>query len=84
MSLSIPSLLNAVPFRIDCATWNSFTPRHVKNANIFVDVDLTLVDANGKLEGEDALRLLHDEGVICSSGLRLGRIIVGRWPTSTG
>ncbi|MFO1461340.1 MAG: hydrolase [Verrucomicrobiota bacterium] len=36
----------------------------MKNANIFVDVDLTLVDANGKLlEGaRDALRLLHDEG----------------------
>jgi phosphoglycolate phosphatase-like HAD superfamily hydrolase len=36
----------------------------VKNANIFVDVDLTLVDSNGKLlEGAvDALRKLHASG----------------------
>jgi hypothetical protein len=36
----------------------------MKNANIFVDVDLTLVDAHGKLlEGaRDALQRLRDEG----------------------
>ena len=36
----------------------------MKNANIFVDVDLTLVDSNGKLlEGAvDALRKLHASG----------------------
>lgn len=36
----------------------------MKNANVFVDVDLTLVDANGKLlEGaRDGLRRLKDEG----------------------
>jgi hypothetical protein len=36
----------------------------LKNANIFVDVDLTLVDANGKLlDGAcDALRKLHASG----------------------
>ena len=36
----------------------------MKNANIFVDVDLTLVDANGKLlEGaRAALQELRDEG----------------------
>jgi len=36
----------------------------MKNANIFVDVDLTLVDANGKLLGGagEALRILRDKG----------------------
>ena len=36
----------------------------MKNANIFVDVDLTLVDSNGKLldEASDALRKLHASG----------------------
>ena len=36
----------------------------MKNANIFVDVDLTLVDANGKLlEGaQEALQTLRDAG----------------------
>lgn len=36
----------------------------LKNANIFVDVDLTLVDANGKLlsGAEDALGKLRDKG----------------------
>ena len=36
----------------------------MKNANIFVDVDLTLVDANGKLlEGaREALQKLREEG----------------------
>ena len=36
----------------------------MKNANIFVDVDLTLVDSNGKLlDGAgDALRKLHASG----------------------
>jgi hypothetical protein len=36
----------------------------MKNANIFVDVDLTLIDANGKpLDGaREALQQLHDEG----------------------
>ena len=36
----------------------------MKNANIFVDVDLTLVDANGKLlEGaQEALQKLRDAG----------------------
>jgi hydroxymethylpyrimidine pyrophosphatase-like HAD family hydrolase len=36
----------------------------MKNANIFVDVDLTLVDANGKLmEGaQEALQKLRDKG----------------------
>jgi hypothetical protein len=36
----------------------------MKNANIFVDVDLTLVDANGKLlEGaREALQKLRDSG----------------------
>ena len=35
----------------------------MKNANIFVDVDLTLVDANGKLldGAREALQRLHDE-----------------------
>jgi ribonucleotide monophosphatase NagD (HAD superfamily) len=36
----------------------------MKNANIFVDVDLTLVDANGKLLGgaAEALSKLKDKG----------------------
>ena len=36
----------------------------MKNANIFIDVDLTLVDANGKLLGgaREALFRLKDEG----------------------
>ena len=36
----------------------------MKNANVFVDVDLTLIDANGNLlEGaEDALRALKEAG----------------------
>ena len=36
----------------------------MKNANIFVDVDLTLVDANGKLldGARDGLQRLHDSG----------------------
>ena len=36
----------------------------VKNANIFVDVDLTLIDANGKLldGAAEALRALSDRG----------------------
>jgi hypothetical protein len=36
----------------------------MKNANIFVDVDLTLVDANGKILGgaREALQRLRDEG----------------------
>ena len=36
----------------------------MKNANIFVDVDLTLVDANGKLldGAREALQRLRDEG----------------------
>jgi hypothetical protein len=36
----------------------------MKNANVFVDVDLTLVDANGKLlEGaRERLRILKDAG----------------------
>jgi len=36
----------------------------MKNANVFVDVDLTLVDANGKLlsGAREALQRLHDEG----------------------
>jgi phosphoglycolate phosphatase-like HAD superfamily hydrolase len=36
----------------------------VKNANVFVDVDLTLVDAQGQLLGgaHEALRRLRDEG----------------------
>ena len=36
----------------------------MKNANIFVDVDFTLVDANGKLlEGaREALQRLRDQG----------------------
>ena len=36
----------------------------MKNANVFVDVDLTLVDANGKLldGAREALQRLRDEG----------------------
>ena len=36
----------------------------MKNANVFVDVDLTLIDANGKiLDGaKEALQRLRDEG----------------------
>ncbi len=36
----------------------------MKNANVFVDVDLTLVDANGKLlnGAQEALLRLRDEG----------------------
>lgn len=36
----------------------------MKNANIFVDVDLTLIDANGKLRpgAADALTRLRDKG----------------------
>lgn len=36
----------------------------MKNANIFVDVDLTLVDANGRLlpEASEALHRLKDRG----------------------
>ncbi len=36
----------------------------MKNANVFVDVDLTLVDANGKLldGAQEALQRLRDEG----------------------
>ena len=36
----------------------------MKNANIFVDVDLTLVDANGMLLGgaREALEMLRDKG----------------------
>jgi hypothetical protein len=39
-------------------------PTRMKNANIFVDVDLTLVDANGKpFDGaREALQRLRDEG----------------------
>jgi hypothetical protein len=48
--------------------WNVKTSRptydYMKNANIFIDVDLTLVDANGKLiEGaKEALTRLKDAG----------------------
>src|SRR6266542_1407483 len=36
----------------------------MKNANVFVDVDLTLIDANGKLldGAREALQRLRDEG----------------------
>ena len=36
----------------------------MKNANVFIDVDLTLVDANGKLlsGAREALSRLKDEG----------------------
>jgi hydroxymethylpyrimidine pyrophosphatase-like HAD family hydrolase len=36
----------------------------MRNANVFVDVDLTLVDANGKLlaEAREALQRLRDKG----------------------
>ena len=36
----------------------------MKNANVFVDVDLTLIDANGKLlsGAREALQRLYDEG----------------------
>ena len=36
----------------------------MKNANVFVDVDLTLIDANGKLldGAREALQRLHDKG----------------------
>ena len=36
----------------------------MKNANVFVDVDLTLIDASGKLlaGAREALQRLHDEG----------------------
>jgi ribonucleotide monophosphatase NagD (HAD superfamily) len=36
----------------------------MKNANIFIDVDLTLIDANGRLlpEAQEALQLLKDRG----------------------
>ncbi|MEY2429873.1 MAG: hypothetical protein QOJ40_2758 [Verrucomicrobiota bacterium] len=36
----------------------------MKNANIFIDVDLTLVDANGKLltGAQEALQKLRDKG----------------------
>jgi hypothetical protein len=36
----------------------------MKNANVFVDVDLTLIDANGKLldGAKEALHSLRDEG----------------------
>ena len=37
---------------------------HMKNASVFVDVDLTLIDANGKLldGAKEALKRLQDEG----------------------
>src|ERR1017187_2147935 len=37
---------------------------HMKNANVFVDVDLTLVDANGKLlaGAKEALLVVKDAG----------------------
>jgi len=40
------------------------TEPNVKNANIFVDVDLTLIDANGRLldGAQEALQRLKDEG----------------------
>ena len=39
-------------------------PRKMKNVNIFIDVDLTLVDEMGRLlpGAAEALRALHDRG----------------------
>src|SRR5215467_11377803 len=57
-----------------CDAWFRFFERRhrrlvslctrMKNANVFVDVDLTLIDANGKLldGAREALQRLRDEG----------------------
>ena len=56
----------------------------MKNANIFVDVDLTLVDANGKLldGAREGLRHLKDEGchlfLWSSSGAEYARTVATR------
>ena len=55
----------------------------MKNANVFVDVDFTLIDANGKLldGAREALKRLSDEGchlfLWSSSGAEYCRKIAG-------
>jgi len=51
----------------DFESWTQFAaniPPPVKNANIFIDVDLTLVDGQGRLldGAREALQRLRDEG----------------------
>lgn len=56
----------------------------VKNANIFIDVDLTLVDSEGRLldGAREALQRLRDEGchlfLWSSVGAEYARTIAGR------
>src|SRR6266513_2119407 len=55
---------NAISARLTSSTIALTTPHAVKNANIFVDVDLTLVDANGRLldGARVGLQRLKDKG----------------------
>jgi phosphoglycolate phosphatase-like HAD superfamily hydrolase len=56
----------------------------MKNANVFVDVDLTLVDSNGRLldGAREALTLLRDKGchlfLWSSTGMEYARSVAAR------
>jgi len=68
------------------ATMKTAKSDAVKNANIFIDVDLTLVDAQGRLlEGaREALVRLRDEGCHLFLWSSVGMDYAARWQVCTG